>query len=96
MRRILFSLIALALLVGLAGCSTAEADSVKVGPDAIVLDVRTPQEFAAGHLEGAELLDLLRRDDQHVALLRLVAPDLARRHARLVALHLAQVDTTAR
>ena len=57
MRRILFSLIALALLVGLAGCSTAEADSVKVGPDAIVLDVRTPQEFAAGHLEGAELLD---------------------------------------
>ncbi len=57
MRRILFPLIALGLLVGLAGCSTAEADSVKVGPDAVVLDVRTPQEFAAGHLDGAELLD---------------------------------------
>ena len=32
---------------------------------------------------------------EHVALLRLVAPDLERRHARLVARHLAQLDAAA-
>lgn len=38
-----------------------DADSVAAllasEPDRIVLDVRTPQEFAAGHLEGAVLVD---------------------------------------
>lgn len=26
--------------------------------DAIIIDVRTPEEYAVGHLEGAQLLDL--------------------------------------
>lgn len=51
---------AIALLLGLAACSSgpAAADgSLTVGPDTIVLDVRTAEEFAAGHLEGAQQLD---------------------------------------
>lgn len=27
-------------------------------PDVVIVDVRTPEEFKAGHLEGAQLLDL--------------------------------------
>nr|WP_295575647.1 rhodanese-like domain-containing protein [uncultured Microbacterium sp.] len=29
-----------------------------MGPDAVVVDVRTPAEFASGHLEGAVNIDL--------------------------------------
>ncbi|MBK8462812.1 MAG: rhodanese-like domain-containing protein [Nigerium sp.] len=45
-------------LVGLTGCSAGADQPIAVGPDTIVIDVRTPGEFAAGHLEGARLLDL--------------------------------------
>jgi rhodanese-related sulfurtransferase len=39
---------------GLAGCTLAEAaPTVEVGATTILLDVRTPDEFAAGHLDGA-------------------------------------------
>lgn len=39
---------------GLAGCTLAEAaPTVEVGATTIVLDVRTPEEFADGHLDGA-------------------------------------------
>ncbi len=31
-------------------------------PGTVVLDVRTPQEYAAGHLEGARLLDISAAD----------------------------------
>ncbi|NNE72894.1 MAG: rhodanese-like domain-containing protein [Acidimicrobiales bacterium] len=31
-------------------------------PDLIVLDVRTPEEFAEGHLEGAMMIDFYRDD----------------------------------
>src|SRR5690606_26377099 len=37
----------------------------------------------------------LGRDREHVALLRLVAPDLARAHARLLDVHLAQLEARA-
>lgn len=46
------------LLMTLAACTAPSTAAVTVGPDTIVLDVRTPQEHAEGHLEGAQLLDL--------------------------------------
>ncbi len=58
------------LLVVLAACSSQEADEdvisyIKISPeeakemmteDTIILDVRTQQEYAEGHIEGATLL----------------------------------------
>lgn len=48
-----------ALALGLAACSAAPATagSTEVGADAIILDVRTADEYAGGHLDGAQLLD---------------------------------------
>ena len=56
---------AAAMLVG--ACSGGESidsedagseDVAIVQSDAIIIDVRTPEEFAAGHLEGAVLIDI--------------------------------------
>lgn len=53
------------LLIGFAGCASSDAEpEVAVPDDAIVLDVRTPEEYAEGHLEGAQLLDLNSGDLQ--------------------------------
>ena len=50
-----------ALALSLAACSPSSAEpaspTVEVGEGVIVRDVRTPEEFAAGYLEGAKLLD---------------------------------------
>lgn len=48
---------ALALTLGLTACAPA-ADPIEIGTNTIVLDVRTASEYAAGHLEGAQLLDM--------------------------------------
>lgn len=60
-RSITISLSAVALLFGLTACSSSNsagsANTVEVGDETILLDVRTPGEHAAGHLEGATLLD---------------------------------------
>lgn len=53
-------LLALLAALGLAGCSTPEpasASTLDVAA-AVVIDVRTPEEYATGHLEGALLLDI--------------------------------------
>lgn len=49
-----------ALALGLAACSSAPAPAgaPEIPENAIILDVRTPAEYATGHLEGAKLLDL--------------------------------------
>ena len=55
MRRIRLGLAAVTIAlfgVGLAGCAQA-AEPVTVGADTVVIDVRTPEEFASGHLDGA-------------------------------------------
>ena len=45
--------------------------------------------------EGAKALELGRRNREHVAFLRLVAPDLARRHAGVFGRDLAQLEAGA-
>jgi rhodanese-related sulfurtransferase len=47
--------LAFVAVVGLAGCA---ADEPQVASDSIIVDVRTPEEFAAGHLEGALNIDV--------------------------------------
>ncbi|WP_182354016.1 rhodanese-like domain-containing protein [Flaviflexus huanghaiensis] len=56
MRRVLAAVIAASALLGLGACSD-DGGKVDASEDVIVLDVRTPSEFAAGHLEGAQLVD---------------------------------------
>ncbi len=52
------------LAVGAAGCSSTTVSEVADGQvdtsfaDAIIIDVRTPEEFAAGHLDGALLYNV--------------------------------------
>ena len=63
---------------------------------AVVRDLADHGERAAlAVAQRAERGELLGRDHEHVALLRFVAPELERRHARLVAQDLAQVDAAA-
>lgn len=67
----LAAVVAVAAALALAGCSsdgsgTAGADdaaggattAVVVPQEAVVVDVRTPEEYAAGHVEGAINLDV--------------------------------------
>ncbi len=56
LRKVLILLGTPLVLFALAGCS--EPSDVDVTEDAVILDVRTPEEYADGHLEGAQLLDL--------------------------------------
>lgn len=58
---------ALFIATSLAGC--AEPEQVSVEDYAMVIDVRTPEEFNGGHLEGAERIgvadsDFIQRIDQ--------------------------------
>ncbi|TFC52191.1 rhodanese-like domain-containing protein [Cryobacterium sp. TMT1-21] len=61
-----FAALALAsvALFGLTACSAAApaAPPVALAADAVVIDVRTPGEFSAGHLEGAVNIDVQSPD----------------------------------
>lgn len=56
-RRLVAVLGALLLIATLAGCASAP-EPVTVPDDAVIVDVRTPQEYADGHLDGARLYDV--------------------------------------
>lgn len=61
-RSIAVTISALTLLLGLAACSGSPSSAgtssgIEVGENTIVLDVRTAEEYASGHLEGAQSLD---------------------------------------
>ena len=71
MRRIAYLLLPLALFA--SACATQTASSVQTvsaneiadvvaRPGVVTIDVRTPQEFASGHLEGAINIDLQAAD----------------------------------
>ena len=48
--------------------SLADFDKMRADKDAVVLDVRTPREFAAGHVPGAVNIDWRSRDfEKHVS-----------------------------
>lgn len=45
------------LMLAMTGCTDVAATDVTLTKETIILDVRTPGEYAGGHLEGAKLLD---------------------------------------
>ena len=53
-----------AALFGLTACSAPAAPAAQssISADAVVIDVRTPGEYAAGHLEGAMNIDVQASD----------------------------------
>lgn len=60
LRRLALIFGAVVVLLGAVGCSSQSSgeSGVQLGSNAILLDVRTPGEYAQGHLEGVRLLDL--------------------------------------
>lgn len=49
--------IAASVSLGAAACAPTAAP-IRVAADTVIIDVRTPDEFAAGHLDGAINLDV--------------------------------------
>ncbi len=62
--RLLRAAAALALALGIAAATTAcsPADSIAVTDATTIVDVRTPGEYAEGHLEGAVNIDVTASD----------------------------------
>lgn len=64
--RLLYTLLAFVLVQSLAlaggDVTTAEAARLAKKKATIVLDVRTPAEYADGHLRGARLMDFYAKD----------------------------------
>lgn len=62
MRRLLLTIVAtIGLALGLAACSP-DGGSIEVAADTVIIDVRTPEEFATGHLDGAINIDVQSAD----------------------------------
>ncbi len=65
MKKLIASFAALILLAGCSSTGSASTVNLNVSefsqkitePDVIILDVRTPEEFASGHIEGALNID---------------------------------------
>ena len=61
------------LPLALSGCTDGAAADAEISDAAMVIDVRTPEEYAKGHLEGAQLLDLT--SGEFAAALPQLSPD---------------------
>jgi phage shock protein E len=53
--------VAASIALGASACATS-ADTIEVTADTVVIDVRTPAEFAEGHLDGALNIDVQSAD----------------------------------
>ncbi|MGA1658071.1 MAG: rhodanese-like domain-containing protein [Ilumatobacteraceae bacterium] len=60
---------------GCASTGSASETAAVVGAEAIIIDVRTPEEFTAGHLDGALLYDI--QDPNFDALIADLDPSLS-------------------
>lgn len=60
--------IALALGITLAATACSPTPDVKIAPDTVIIDVRTPDEFSAGHVEGALNIDIQSPDFENLIL----------------------------
>ncbi len=57
MKRMLTTLaIVWGITFSLSACQSAEP--IELGADAVIIDVRTPEEYSAGHLDGAINIDV--------------------------------------
>ncbi|PFG43382.1 rhodanese-like domain-containing protein [Isoptericola jiangsuensis] len=61
-RTTLGTALALTGALALAGCADTGTADTPLDPDAVVIDVRTPAEYAEGHLEGALNIDVQSAD----------------------------------
>lgn len=58
MRRIMLSIaLALGLALGASACASP-SDPITLDDSTVIIDVRTPDEFASGHLDGAVNIDV--------------------------------------
>ncbi len=48
---------ALVVSVGMSGCASPAGPSIAISDDTVIVDVRTPGEYAGGHLDGAVNID---------------------------------------
>jgi rhodanese-related sulfurtransferase len=59
--RLSIALVAISILA-LGACSSSDESSSRVDAaviaESMIIDVRTPEEYAAGHLDGATLIDI--------------------------------------
>jgi phage shock protein E len=53
--------VAASITLGASACATS-TDTIEVAADTVVIDVRTPAEFADGHLAGAVNIDVQGAD----------------------------------
>ena len=49
--------VAFAVVVGVAACAPTQ-EAIDVASDTVIIDVRTPAEYAEGHLDGAVNIDV--------------------------------------
>ena len=63
-RTLLSLVVAVVALLGLSACSDAGADDARaaISEGATVIDVRTPEEYAAGNIDGALNIDVQAAD----------------------------------